>query len=240
MLRILLRVDQVSRFESFEPCELLTILRIDDRIFPTPSSIQISPRLLDPSLVPQTLETVHKKYQDRRAEINRMCEENNQNLASWIKNYAPHLSQQQLSPGILPPYSTQRARPFYGSRNGNSSSNPGDQHARSVPRPPQYVSPTRELFDGAGNFSQYPEYPSMEPPKPSSYYPAVPELSMSIGPEKNQAEGREWQIVAEGNRHEIRNDPKISIDEAKGSKNGSPRQKRKASIHIKALHPSEN
>ncbi|MCJ1429123.1 hypothetical protein MMC29_007036 [Sticta canariensis] len=207
---------------------------VADRSFPTPSLGIISPSLLDPTLVPQTLEVVHRKYQERRAEIQRMNEENELTLELWIRSYAPHISKTQFSPGIPPPSANQPARPFYGRSNGNSSLVSDDQGATSVPRPPQYVSPTRGRFDGRGNCFQYQTAPpSMEPPK-LRYRPAVPELSMPLEPDNNETDGRDRQSRAQENRIERRNDARTSTGETKRMKQNSLRQKRKRAPKEKA------
>lgn len=203
---------------------------VGDRSFPTPPSGIISPSLLDPTLVPQTLEVVHRTYQERRAEIQRMNEENELTLELWIRSYAPHISQTQFSPGIPPPSANQPARPFYGRSNGNGSLVSDDQGATSVPRPPQYVSPTRGRFDGQGNYFQYQAVPpSMGPPK-LRYRSVVPELSIPLERDNNQSNGQDRQSRVQENGIERRNDARTSTGETKRMKEGSPKQKRKVRV----------
>ena len=185
---------------------------------------------MDPILIPQTLESVHKRYLETKAMIMRMNEENEQNLASCIKNFGQRLSIEQLSPGALPPITNEPSRPFYSSHGGNTSSVSGDQCGRSVPRPPQYVSPTQGRFDGHSNSFQYSEFPSMEPQKHGSYQPVMHGYPMPSEQTKSQSQGQERPRLMEGNGHEIQNNLRTSINEAKGSKNDSPEPKRKASV----------
>lgn len=160
-------------------------------------------------------------YQEKKAEIQRMNEENERNLELWIKRFAPHISQTQLSPGIPPPSADQPAKPFYG------SSVSDDQGATSVPRPPQYVSPTRGRFDGRGNSSQYQTVP-MGPPQ-LRHQPAAHELSMPLERENDQTIGQDRQNMGQEGRIELRNDARSSTGETKRME-CSPKQKRKVRV----------
>lgn len=181
-----------------------------------------------------------------------MNEENERTLESWIMSYAPHISQMQFSPGIPPPSANQPARPFYGRSNGNGPLVSDDRCATSVPRPPQYVSPTRGRFDGRGNSFQYQTEPqSMGPPK-LRYQPAgpglsipleretiqthgqdrqaMPEFSITLERDNSQINGQDRQSTVQENGFELRNDARTSTGETKRSKETSPKQKRRVRV----------
>ena len=108
----------------------------------------MSPNVLDPTLLPQTLESVFQTYQARQADILRQTVENHQFLSSWVTRYGPHLSQHQLSPGVLPPLNGPRAKPFFSNHDSFPPSGPNGQ---SIPRPPPYQPPNRYDYEGTNN-----------------------------------------------------------------------------------------
>lgn len=208
-------------------------LHTGERSFPTPSSGIINPSLLDPTLLPQTLESIHRNYQNRNIEIQRMSDENNYNMFLLLKSCVPHLSQQQLSPGIPPPFSNERARPFYSGPNGNDLLVSSDPRATLVPRPPQYESLTRGGLDGPSNpYQCATEFPFKGPPTSGEYQPGVPGYSIPAEEGKIQAHDQERKSVVQGNGHEVLNELKISAAEAKGTKENSPKPKQQASVLV--------
>jgi hypothetical protein len=105
----------------------------------SPSSL--SPRVLDPSLLPGSYEAACRTYNANRAQIAQMNVNNDTYFSKAIAKYEPYLSQGQLSSSMLPPVTGQQARPFVSVHNGYV---PQDQHgypSPSIPRPPPYKSP---------------------------------------------------------------------------------------------------
>lgn len=204
-------------------------LHTGERSFPTTSSGIINPRLLDPILLPPTFESIHRSYLKKSSEIQRMNDENNENLFSLLRSYVP---QQQLSPGIT----NERARPFYSGPNGNDLLVSSDQRATLVPRPPQYESLTRGGFDGPSNpYQCATELPFKGPSTSGEYQPSVPGFSIPAEEWKNQAHDQERQSMVQGNGHEIQDDLNISVVEAQGTNENSPKPKRQASVQVIAI-----
>lgn len=202
------------------------MLQIGDRSFPTPSSGIISPALLDPILLPQTLESIHRYYQERRIEIQRLHEENERNLASYMGHYGPHLSPKKLSPGIPPPSTNQPTRPFYSSSNGNTFLVSGDQSGTSVPRPPQYESPTQTV-DGP-TFGWQTRSLSRGLSQPANYQSGIPGMSIPLEQGMNQAHDQDGEIMVQGNGQKYRQGENNAVVEAKERKEDFPKPTRKA------------
>lgn len=108
----------------------------------------MSPSILDPSLLPQTLESIFRTYEAKQQDIFRQTTENNNFLISWVTHYGPHLSQQQLCPGILPPLHGHREKPFFSNHDTFPLTGPNGQ---SIPRPPPYQTPNRYQHEGTSN-----------------------------------------------------------------------------------------
>lgn len=214
--------------ESFEGCKQLKTSQIGDRSFPTLSSDIISPALIDPILLPQTLESIYRYYQERKIQIQRLYEENERSFASYMAQYGPHLSPKKLSPGIPPPSTNQPTRPFYSSSNGNTFSVSGDQRRISVPRPPQYESPTR-AFDGPSNSLYYQtESVSVGPSQPGNYQSGTPEMLIPLEQGTNQAHDKDRQVMVQRNGQNNRHKANNAVVEAKGRKENVPPPTRKA------------
>ena len=101
----------------------------------------LSPSLLDPSLLPISIEAAYKTYQMNQVHIVQLKANNETFMCNAIAKYGPYLPQGQISPSMLPPVTGQQARPFHSVHNGYVHHEQNGYPSPSIPRPPPYQSP---------------------------------------------------------------------------------------------------
>lgn len=153
----------------------------------SPSSL--SPRVLDPSLLPGSYEAACRIYHANRAQIAQMNLNNDTYFSKAIAKYEPYLSQGQLSSSVLPPVTGQQARPFVSVHNGYV---PQDQHgypSPSIPRPPPYKSPRQ--YGTVTNSPRDLYHPHVRGPSACATNLGTREPTTQIEQEPAQRNGRE-------------------------------------------------
>ena len=136
-------------------------MKLDIKGFSYPARNSINPSMLDPSLLPQTLDIVFDAYQAKQDEISRLTQENEEFLASWMDKYGPHLSQRGISPMILPSVTSNRSKPFFNTHGDCASTESENSLSPLLPRPYSFNSPvdehSEELSSRADISSQKPD-----------------------------------------------------------------------------------
>ena len=233
-----------KQFEAFlEDCAELRQLHVAGSVF----NPAFETNVIDPSLMQQTRESAYGQYQANENRIQQLNYENQRIYASRVDN-------SETRPPV------QRPRPFYGNQEDNKLAREDHQYSASVPRPPQYVSPTRTQFAEPNNAAGFGDFTEAQfNPMPLGVPQRGPPGYLLPGPQVNQtyaqATSNVMQETAYGNlpnrRHinqgfginwpspagnSLKNHSfRTPTNEPKASKENSAKSKRKASLYLRLI-----